>query len=49
MRLRVTGPLWRESIGDQVDSPHKVQAVRNFGVFFALSLHKLLNKQSNHI
>ena len=40
--ILVTDPLWGES---SVYFPHKRPVMRNFDVFFVLSLTKLLNEQ----
>ena len=45
--FRVTGPLWWESSGHQVDSPHKRPVMRSLDVFvFYLRPNKRLSKQS---
>ena len=43
--FRITGPLWEESTGDwPVDSPHKGPVMRDFDVFFVVSVDKLLKE-----
>ena len=43
---RVTGPLWGESTGHRWIPLTKGPVIRCFGVFFVVSLNKLLDKQS---